>query len=334
MTFAPGQNDSRVTGRRDPQRHEPRLDAPGPDGDGARICRAVVQRAAARAEIEPPDRPIGVFGGVRHAERGALRRRLRLPEREPDVGHDRGRRSQPLRPCSGGSRAGHRVPPGQRPACVRRTRRFGLRLDDAVRHARRGHTERDRDGVGVATFAEAPEPLAPIGIFACVTPRGDAFDVSFGYDNPNSVAVSVPIGIANAVLPRPIRHGQPDVFEPGRVERAFTVRGVRDTRLAVLDGRVLRALPRSPSPARSRSGAGLRLSAPRRNLPALRVDGQERLTSRSSATRTSTSGTSMSHADPRTALGPSAHGGRQPSSFRAGLAPIALVIRYVPVART
>ena len=73
---------------------------------------------------------------------------------------------------------------------------------------------------------EAPEPAGPIGLFACTTPRGSTYDITFGYVNENPVAVSIPVGIANAVLPSPVDRGQPELFAPGRVEAAFTVKGV------------------------------------------------------------------------------------------------------------
>ena len=71
-----------------------------------------------------------------------------------------------------------------------------------------------------------PEPSGPIGLFACVTPKGSTYDITFGYVNENPVAVGVPVGIANGVLPEPVDRGQPEVFVPGRVAAAFTVKGV------------------------------------------------------------------------------------------------------------
>ena len=76
-------------------------------------------------------------------------------------------------------------------------------------------------------------PSEPIGLFACVTPRGSSYDVTFGYVNENPVAVSIPVGLANGVLPTPVDRGQPDLFVPGRVPNAFTVKGVRSTRILI-----------------------------------------------------------------------------------------------------
>jgi uncharacterized repeat protein (TIGR01451 family) len=72
----------------------------------------------------------------------------------------------------------------------------------------------------------SPQPL-PIGVsVACVTNHGSHYDASFGYVNDNADVVSVPIGPANAVSPGPAGQGQPDIFNPGFLRIAFTVRGV------------------------------------------------------------------------------------------------------------
>ena len=92
------------------------------------------------------------------------------------------------------------------------------------------HAGASRSATASGTFerscGEAPEPAGPIGLFACVTPKGSTYDITFGYVNENPVAVSIPVGLANAVLPDPVDRGQPDVFVPGRVADAFTVKGV------------------------------------------------------------------------------------------------------------
>lgn len=181
--------------------------------------------------------------------------------------------------------------------------------------------------------AERPEPLAPIGIFACVTPRGDSFDVTFGYDNPNRVAVSVPIGIANAVLPLPLGRGQPDVFQPGRVQSAFTVKGVRDSSLVVWTvaffGRtslaVSGAFPvRCGTTPRPFPIEIFPLCARRTGSTFVAVFGYQSLNRTSVEAQRGSSNL----------LGPREHAGAQPTSFRPGLAPIALVIRGVPVGRS
>ena len=77
----------------------------------------------------------------------------------------------------------------------------------------------------------APAPAQPIGIFACIVDRGSTYDVVFGYESDNPADVSIPIGLANVVLPRPINRGQPTVFSPGKHEDAFTIRGIPNNRL-------------------------------------------------------------------------------------------------------
>jgi hypothetical protein len=70
------------------------------------------------------------------------------------------------------------------------------------------------------------QPPEPIGIFACITRHGATFDVTFGYENDNNVAVTIPTGLRNSVAPDGPGRGQPTTFLPGRVANAFTVRGV------------------------------------------------------------------------------------------------------------
>jgi len=81
--------------------------------------------------------------------------------------------------------------------------------------------------------AGEPVPPEPIGLFACVTPRGSGYDITFGYVNENPVAVSIPVGLSNGVLPAPVDRGQPTLFAPGSVPNAFTVRGVPTGRTVV-----------------------------------------------------------------------------------------------------
>lgn len=74
--------------------------------------------------------------------------------------------------------------------------------------------------------SQPPQPAVPIGIFACVTDHGSTYDVTFGYENDNGADVSIPVSSANFVEPAPINRGQPELFAPGKVTSAFTVRGV------------------------------------------------------------------------------------------------------------
>ena len=79
--------------------------------------------------------------------------------------------------------------------------------------------------------SDAPAPAQPIGVFACIVDRGSTYDAVFGYESDNPADVSIPIGLANAVLPPPANRGQPTVFSPGKHENAFTIRGLRNDQL-------------------------------------------------------------------------------------------------------
>jgi uncharacterized repeat protein (TIGR01451 family) len=199
------------------------------------------------------------------------------------------------------------------------------------------HTGVTRSATATPTFAqrcnESPEPLEPIGVFACMTPRGGSFDVTFGYVNPNQVAVDVPVGTANAILPRPIDRRQPDVFVPGRVENAFTVRGVPDPGLIVWTvaffGRSTVAVSsRFPIRCGEESRAApveiFPLCARRTGSTYVAVFGYQNVNE-------ATVDVPHGVANRVTPLG---FGGRQPSTFLPGVAPIALVVPKVPLRRT
>ena len=79
---------------------------------------------------------------------------------------------------------------------------------------------------GLPACSEGPQPVQPIGIFACVVDHGGTFDAVFGYENPNPVDQAVPIGLQNRFLPHPIDRGQLTLFNPGRHEAAFVVREI------------------------------------------------------------------------------------------------------------
>ena len=79
---------------------------------------------------------------------------------------------------------------------------------------------------GLPACSEGPQPVQPIGIFACVVDHGGTFDAVFGYENPNPVDQAVPIGLRNRFLPHPIDRGQLTLFNPGRHEAAFVVREI------------------------------------------------------------------------------------------------------------
>ena len=89
-----------------------------------------------------------------------------------------------------------------------------------------GATRFARPDAGFTECSAEPPGLQPIGLFACIVDRGDSFDAVFGYENDNPVDITVPIGLQNFVIPRPVNRNQPTVLSPGRHENAFTVRGV------------------------------------------------------------------------------------------------------------
>ncbi len=92
--------------------------------------------------------------------------------------------------------------------------------------------------VAVAMFsgprcAGAPDDSQPLGlVVSCVKGNGDGtYDATFGYANPNGVSIPVAAGPGNAVSvdpggPGPEQRGQPILFAPGSVARAFTVTSV------------------------------------------------------------------------------------------------------------
>jgi hypothetical protein len=105
----------------------------------------------------------------------------------------------------------------------------GTELVWAVTHA--GATRTATAAASFPATCAGPEPPAqPIGIFACIVDRGALYDAVFGYENDNTVDISIQIGLANLVAPRPLNRGQPTLFSPGRHEDAFRVRGVPDGR--------------------------------------------------------------------------------------------------------
>src|SRR4051794_33943920 len=56
----------------------------------------------------------------------------------------------------------------------------------------------------------------------CVVFRGATPDVAvWGYSNPDSFPITIPVGAANGFAPAPSDGGQPEVFEPGRLVGAF-----------------------------------------------------------------------------------------------------------------
>lgn len=72
-------------------------------------------------------------------------------------------------------------------------------------------------GTVAPTSTPTPIPARVRPILDCVYNNGDGtFTAFFGYSNPNTFAVDIPIGADNRFTPDPIDRGQPSRFEPGR----------------------------------------------------------------------------------------------------------------------
>jgi uncharacterized repeat protein (TIGR01451 family) len=59
----------------------------------------------------------------------------------------------------------------------------------------------------------------------------------FGYNNPNSIPVTIPVGTNNRFSPSPQDRGQPTVFQPGRHVDVFTVTFTGSNLVWTLNGR-------------------------------------------------------------------------------------------------
>lgn len=87
---------------------------------------------------------------------------------------------------------------------------------------------------------KAPVPVSPV--LECVSDQGDGQYVAhFGYNNPNSVPVTIPVGTKNRFSPSPQNRGQPTVFQPGRQVDAFTVKFNGGNLVWTLNGRTATA---------------------------------------------------------------------------------------------
>jgi uncharacterized repeat protein (TIGR01451 family) len=179
--------------------------------------------------------------------------------------------------------------------------------------------------------AGAPAPSLPIGLFACVTPRGSTYDVTFGYVNENPVAVSIPVGLSNAVLPTPVDRGQPALFVPGSVANAFTVQGVPSTRTIVWrvahNGTKLLVVTAS-DPAR----CGVPAPSPPLQLFPLCALRQGSTYVAAFGYLNAGTATIRVRRGAQNAVSPTALGGDQPEVFLPGLTAIAFAIPGVPLA--
>ena len=85
-------------------------------------------------------------------------------------------------------------------------------------------------------------------VVECVTRSGGGdFTVRFGYENPNPVAITIPVGLGNFFAPLPIDRGQPTTFLPGRQQNVVTATGRYGILVWTLDGRAAVGLINSPN---------------------------------------------------------------------------------------
>lgn len=76
---------------------------------------------------------------------------------------------------------------------------------------------------------DPPNPPTPyrIGVFvSCVTNEGSTYSATFGYSNEDTQANTIDVGEKNRFFPPPEGRGQTTLFEPGNVQKAFTVSGI------------------------------------------------------------------------------------------------------------
>ncbi|MBI5667966.1 MAG: thrombospondin type 3 repeat-containing protein [Chloroflexi bacterium] len=71
------------------------------------------------------------------------------------------------------------------------------------------------------TTIKALEKVSPV--LECVAVNGEgSYHAYFGYNNPNSIAVTIPIGPNNEFVPAPQDRGQGTIFQPGRQVDVFS----------------------------------------------------------------------------------------------------------------
>ena len=113
-------------------------------------------------------------------------------------------------------------------------------------------------------------------VLECVVFQSGAPNVAvWGYSNPNSFPVTIPIGATNGFAPAPQNRGQPLVFHPGRLVGAFQTPFAGATTLAWTVGR--RTVTASSSSARCTATLELRKASVPANDPGyfnLQVNGR------------------------------------------------------------
>jgi hypothetical protein len=73
-----------------------------------------------------------------------------------------------------------------------------------------------------ATFKTPTAAVRPL--LECVTNNGNGtYTAYFGYLNDNPAPITIAVGTKNKFTPSPQNRGQPTVFQPGRIQNAFSV---------------------------------------------------------------------------------------------------------------
>ena len=250
--FASGARQPGVRGDGHPERHESRL-ARLPrrrheDVHGERQLRDEVQRAgtaraahparpagstqAARPESRPVRSADRALRRLRAAERQRVRRGLRVPERQPGRGAHPGRRAERLLARARQRGPGERVPTRSRRGCLPSSSASprAPRSPGASRSRERPSPQRRtwRSTSAVASRRRSSSRSASSPASRHAARRSTSRSATSTRIPSRSI---LPIGEENRFLPGRFDRGQPSVFLPGRVEDAFTVRGVSDTAL-------------------------------------------------------------------------------------------------------
>jgi hypothetical protein len=78
------------------------------------------------------------------------------------------------------------------------------------------------DSLAINIASVLPQSFSPI--LDCVTQQNDTtYTAWFGYENTNSISITVPVGPQNKFTPTPNDRNQPTVFNPGRKDYIFSV---------------------------------------------------------------------------------------------------------------
>jgi hypothetical protein len=143
-------------------------------------------------------------------------------------------------------------------------------------HERAAASSRSERCASAPTATPTPSaetgPVSPV--LECVMAQGvGRFTAVFGYKNPNSDPVAIPVGKQNRFHPAPEGRGQPTTFQPGRREGVFKAQFHGDRLVWVLGGRTATASseskrcaadgePASPTPAATATATVTATTAP------------------------------------------------------------------------